>query len=105
MTEREAYEAYGDIDRIYFRQVKLSYGPRTSGNLLLSYGFAPAPQDNPYDACPLRLALHEDDALFEAKAEALRHHGLEPSQVGCITEWVLKRVLQSCLELREGEVS
>eukprot|EP00887_Chlorella_sp_A99_P006062 scaffold22.g6062.t1 len=37
-------------------EVVISYGERTSGELLLSYGFVPPPGANPHDACLLELA-------------------------------------------------
>ena len=59
-----------------------SYGQRTSGQLLLSYGFAPSAGENPHDACLLELSISEQDPLREAKLQALQGYGLGASQVG-----------------------
>ena len=61
-------------------QVYISYGQKTSGQLLLSYGFMPAPGSNPHDACLLELSLAEDDPCYQAKAACLRQHGVEPAR-------------------------
>ncbi|GAB4816512.1 hypothetical protein N2152v2_003558 [Parachlorella kessleri] len=62
-------------------QVFVSYGQKTSGQLLLSYGFLPAAGSNPHDACLLELTLPESDPALAWKQEALRSHGLAPLQV------------------------
>ena len=59
-----------------------SYGQRTSGQLLLSYGFAPSAGENPHDACLLELSISAQDPLREAKVQALQGYGLGASQVG-----------------------
>ena len=61
-------------------QVYISYGQKTSGQLLLSYGFMPAPGSNPHDACLLELSLAEDDPCYQAKAACLRQYGAEPAR-------------------------
>lgn len=53
-------------------EVRISYGRKTSGQLLLSYGFAPA--NNPHDACLLELALPGGGAAMAA-AEAHGYAG------------------------------
>jgi len=58
-----------------------SYGQRTSGQLLLSYGFAPTAGENPHDACLLQLSISEQDPLRVAKIQALQKYGLGGSQV------------------------
>eukprot|EP00891_Asterochloris_glomerata_P000471 jgi/Astpho2/471/fgenesh1_pg.00011_%23_55_t len=59
-------------------QVLASYGQKTSGELLLSYGFVP--QDNPFDSVQLTLALDKDDSLFQLKQRVLAHHGLKAAE-------------------------
>ena len=55
----------------------ISYGPKTSGQLLLSYGFMPEAGSNPHDACLLELKLSEDDPSFQSKLACLRQYGAE----------------------------
>lgn len=50
-----------------------------SGELLLSYGFCPAPSSNPWECYALRVALAEDDPLRQLKAQALAAAGLPPA--------------------------
>ena len=57
-------------------QVFASYGEKTSGQLLLSYGFAPV-HDNPHDGCELPLGLDADDPQLAAKAALLAERGME----------------------------
>ena len=61
-------------------QVYISYGQKTSGQLLLSYGFMPALGSNPHDACLLELSLAEDDPCYQAKAACLSQYGAEPAR-------------------------
>ncbi|GBF95178.1 hypothetical protein Rsub_07891 [Raphidocelis subcapitata] len=50
------------LDRAYSpgEQVFISYGPKSSGELLLSYGFAPPPGSNACDAAFLEVGLPQD---------------------------------------------
>ena len=57
-------------------QVVASYGEKTSGQLLLSYGFAPV-HDNPHDGCDLVLALEADDPQRNAKVALLAERSLQ----------------------------
>ncbi|KAL4443502.1 hypothetical protein ABPG75_011239 [Micractinium tetrahymenae] len=70
-------------DRRYWpgEEVHISYGQKTGGELLLSYGFTPKPADNPHDGCKLRLALRPGDPAAPAKAAALAAFGMGPSQL------------------------
>lgn len=52
-------------------QVFISYGPKSSGELLLSYGFCPPPGSNPHDAAHIMLSLHHKDTFRTAKEQAL----------------------------------
>ena len=53
----------------------ISYGPKSSGELLLSYGFCPPPATNPHEAYSLHLAVSPDDPLADLKRKALAQHG------------------------------
>lgn len=57
-------------------QVYVSYGPKTNGQLLLSYGFAPKPGTNPHDAYCLKVCVKEDDL---AKVACLQQLGVPAS--------------------------
>ena len=61
-------------------QVYVSYGPKTSGELLLSYGFMLAPESNPCDAYLLKLALDANDSQHQGKLAALQQYGLTDRQ-------------------------
>ena len=58
-------------------QVYVSYGPKTSGELLLSYGFMLAPESNPQDAYLLELALDPNDSQYQGKLDALQQYGMQ----------------------------
>ncbi|GLC54779.1 hypothetical protein PLESTB_000905100 [Pleodorina starrii] len=61
------------------QQVYVSYGPKSSGELLLSYGFCPPPAANPHQDYKLKLAVDQrNDPLAELKVQALARHGLPP---------------------------
>ena len=88
-------------------QVMASYGPKTSGQLLLSYGFAPSPQENPHDGCTVCMQISDDDALQHAKTEALQRYGLSRSQVpyplkrnGSLMTWFPRRSNAQLLRMR-----
>ncbi|KAK0589624.1 hypothetical protein LWI29_016463 [Acer saccharum] len=73
-------------------QVFISYGRKSNGELLLSYGFVPREGTNPSDSVELSLSLKKSDKCYKEKLEALRKHGLSASQ--CfpiqITGWPLE---------------
>ncbi|KAK4845530.1 hypothetical protein QYF36_006169 [Acer negundo] len=73
-------------------QVFISYGRKSNGELLLSYGFVPREGTNPGDSVELSLSLKKSDICYKEKLEALRKHGLSASQ--CfpiqITGWPLE---------------
>ena len=54
-------------------QVFVSYGPKTSGALLLSYGFLPG--GNAHDGVALRFGLPRGDPAYRAKLLCLERHG------------------------------
>jgi histone-lysine N-methyltransferase SETD3 len=60
--------------------VCISYGPKSSGELLLSYGFCPAAGSNPHDAAHLHLSLAADDPWLQAKQQALQQLGKPSSE-------------------------
>lgn len=57
-------------------QVFISYGKKSNGELLLSYGFVPKEGTNPSDSVELPLSLKKSDKCYKEKLEALRKHGL-----------------------------
>ncbi|CAI5530526.1 unnamed protein product [Closterium sp. Naga37s-1] len=57
------------------KEVFVSYGPKSNGELLLAYGVVPATR-NPSDSVSLLLALSPDDPLLPVKEAALRANGL-----------------------------
>ncbi|OVA19761.1 SET domain [Macleaya cordata] len=61
-------------------QVFISYGKKSNGELLLSYGFVPREGSNPSDSAELLLSLDKSDKCYNEKLEALRRHGLSESQ-------------------------
>jgi histone-lysine N-methyltransferase SETD3 len=89
-------------DRTYSpgEQVVASYGQKTSGELLLSYGFAPPEGSNPHDACLLRMDACGGGSGAPAerggwKAAALRRRGASPDRafplrLGALPEGLLR---------------
>ncbi|KAL8478021.1 hypothetical protein ACS0TY_030066 [Phlomoides rotata] len=81
-------------DRAYQpgEQVFISYGKKSNGELLLSYGFVPREGTNPSDSAELPLSLKKSDKCYKEKMEALKKHGLSTTQ--CfplqITGWPLE---------------
>ncbi|PSS16073.1 Ribulose-1,5 bisphosphate carboxylase/oxygenase large subunit N-methyltransferase [Actinidia chinensis var. chinensis] len=73
-------------------QVFISYGRKSNGELLLSYGFVPREGTNPTDSVELSSSLKKSDKCYKEKFEALKKHGLSASQ--CfplrITGWPLE---------------
>ncbi|EOX93542.1 Rubisco methyltransferase family protein, putative [Theobroma cacao] len=82
-------------------QVFISYGKKSNGELLLSYGFAPKEGTNPSDSVELPLSLKKSDKCYKEKLEALRKHGLSASQ--CypiqITGWPLELMAYAYLAM------
>ncbi|KAI9176475.1 hypothetical protein LWI28_003297 [Acer negundo] len=80
-------------------QVFISYGRKSNGELLLSYGFVPREGTNPSDSVELSLSLKKSDKCYKEKLEALRKHGLLASQ--CfpiqITGWPLELMANAYL--------
>lgn len=73
-------------------QVFISYGKKSNGELLLSYGFVPKEGTNPSDSVELSLSLKKSDESYKEKLELLKKYGLSGSQ--CfpirITGWPLE---------------
>ncbi|KAG8387172.1 hypothetical protein BUALT_Bualt03G0225700 [Buddleja alternifolia] len=69
-------------DRAYQpgEQVFISYGKKSNGELLLSYGFVPREGTNPRDSVELSLSLRKSDKCYNEKVEALQKHGLSTPQ-------------------------
>ncbi|KAL7086492.1 hypothetical protein ACP275_13G005800 [Erythranthe tilingii] len=69
-------------DRAYQpgEQVFISYGKKSNGELLLSYGFVPREGTNPRDSVEISLSLLKYDDCYKEKSEALKKHGLSASQ-------------------------
>ncbi|KAL3633666.1 hypothetical protein CASFOL_022428 [Castilleja foliolosa] len=67
-------------DRAYQPDVFISYGKKSNGELLLSYGFVPREGTNPRDSVELSLSLKKSDKFYKDKSEALKKHGLSASQ-------------------------
>ncbi|KAK7304864.1 hypothetical protein VNO77_42756 [Canavalia gladiata] len=61
-------------------QVFISYGKKSNGELLLSYGFVPKEGNNPSDSVELSLSLKKSDGSYKEKLELLKKYGLSASQ-------------------------
>lgn len=61
-------------------QVFISYGKKSNGELLLSYGFVPKDGTNPNDSVDLPMSLNKSDKCYKEKLQALRKHGLSTAQ-------------------------
>ncbi|XVE72577.1 hypothetical protein DITRI_Ditri11bG0049400 [Diplodiscus trichospermus] len=96
-------------DRAYQpgEQVFISYGKKSNGELLLSYGFVPKEGTNPSDSVELPLSLKKSDKCYKEKLEALRKHGLSDSQ--CypmqITGWPLELMAYAYLAVSPASMS
>ncbi|GAB2215101.1 hypothetical protein Drorol1_Dr00019476 [Drosera rotundifolia] len=88
-------------DRAYQpgEQVFISYGKKSNGELLLSYGFVPKEGTNPSDLVELPLSLEKSDKCYTKKLEALKKHGLTGSD--CfpvqVTGWSLEMMAYAYL--------
>ncbi|KAK8346066.1 hypothetical protein V6Z12_A07G189900 [Gossypium hirsutum] len=96
-------------DRAYQpgEQVFISYGKKSNGELLLSYGFVPKEGTNPSDLVELPLSLKKSDRCYKEKLEALKKHGLSASQ--CypiqITGWPLELMAYAYLAVSPPSMS
>lgn len=68
-------------DRAYQpgEQVFISYGRKSNGELLLSYGFVPREGTNPRDSVELSLSIKKSDKCYKEKFEALKKQCLSVS--------------------------
>lgn len=57
-------------------QVFISYGKKSNGELLLSYGFVPREGTNPSDSVELSLSISKSDKCYKEKVAALKKQGL-----------------------------
>lgn len=71
MLSREFYSYFH-----YLMQVFISYGKKSNGELLLSYGFVPREGTNPHDSVELPLSIKKSDKCYKEKMEALKKYGL-----------------------------
>ncbi|XLT02198.1 hypothetical protein HN51_051549 [Arachis hypogaea] len=71
------------IDRPYQpgEQVFISYGKKSNGELLLSYGFVPREGANPCDSVELSVSLKKSDQSYKEKLELLKKYGLSGTQL------------------------
>ncbi|VFQ60523.1 unnamed protein product [Cuscuta campestris] len=69
-------------DRAYQpdEQVFISYGKKSNGELLLSYGFVPREGTNPNDSVELSVSINKSDKCYKEKLEILQKHGLSTSE-------------------------
>ncbi|GKD59060.1 ribulose-1,5-bisphosphate carboxylase/oxygenase large subunit N-methyltransferase, chloroplastic [Tanacetum coccineum] len=88
-------------------QVFISYGRKSNGELLLSYGFVPRQGTNPSDSVELPFSLKKSDKCYELKVEALKKHGLSASQ--CfplqVTGWPLELMAYAYLAVSPPSMS
>uniref|UniRef100_A0A803MVF0 Rubisco LSMT substrate-binding domain-containing protein n=1 Tax=Chenopodium quinoa TaxID=63459 RepID=A0A803MVF0_CHEQI len=59
--------------------VFISYGKKSNGELLLSYGFVPKEGTNPSDSAELSLSLKKSEKCYKEKLDALKKYGLSGS--------------------------
>ncbi|CAH8356382.1 unnamed protein product [Eruca vesicaria subsp. sativa] len=88
-------------------QVFISYGNKSNGELLLSYGFVPREGTNPSDSVELALSLRKNDKCYNEKLNALKKHGLSTPQ--CfpvrITGWPLELMAYAYLIVSPPDMS
>ncbi|KAL5209356.1 hypothetical protein ABZP36_004979 [Zizania latifolia] len=58
-------------------QVFISYGKKSSGELLLSYGFVPKEGTNPNDSVELLVSFNKFNKCYEEKVQVLKRNGLK----------------------------
>ncbi|ERN19223.1 ribulose-1,5 bisphosphate carboxylase/oxygenase large subunit N-methyltransferase, chloroplastic [Amborella trichopoda] len=61
-------------------QVFISYGKKSNGELLLSYGFVSREGTNPNDSVDVAMSINKSDPCYVEKVEALMKHGLSTPQ-------------------------
>ncbi|XP_074365477.1 ribulose-1,5 bisphosphate carboxylase/oxygenase large subunit N-methyltransferase, chloroplastic [Apium graveolens] len=88
-------------------QVFISYGKKSNGDLLLSYGFVPREGTNPTDSVELSFSLKKSDKCYKEKLEALKKHGLSTPQ--CfplqITGWPVELMAYAYLAVSPPSLS
>nr|CAD1825327.1 unnamed protein product [Ananas comosus var. bracteatus] len=88
-------------------QVFISYGKKSNGELLLSYGFVPKEGTNPNDSVELSMSVNKSDKCYEAKQEALKKYGLSTSERFPlqITGWPLEMMAYAYLVVSPPNMS
>ncbi|XP_020264358.1 ribulose-1,5 bisphosphate carboxylase/oxygenase large subunit N-methyltransferase, chloroplastic-like isoform X2 [Asparagus officinalis] len=88
-------------------QVFISYGKKSNGELLLSYGFVPKEGTNPNDSVELSMSLDKSDKCYKEKLEALQKHGLSSPQRFPlqITGWPLEMMAYAYLVVSPPDMS
>lgn len=78
-----------------FMQVFISYGRKSNGELLLSYGFVPREGTNPRDSVELSLSIKKTDKCYKEKLEALKKQGLSAwvLEYDSLFIWFLAKIL------------
>ncbi|KAM7503793.1 hypothetical protein LguiB_002697 [Lonicera macranthoides] len=88
-------------------QVFISYGKKSNGELLLSYGFVPREGTNPSDSVELPVSLKKSDKCYKEKMEVLKKYGLSKSE--CfplqITGWPLELMAYAYLVVSPPSMS
>ncbi|XP_062152534.1 ribulose-1,5 bisphosphate carboxylase/oxygenase large subunit N-methyltransferase, chloroplastic [Alnus glutinosa] len=88
-------------------QVFISYGKKSNGELLLSYGFVPKEGTNPCDSVELSLSLEKYDRCYKEKLEALRKYEFSATQ--CfpiqITGWPVELMAYAYLAVSPPSMS
>ncbi|XP_059449906.1 ribulose-1,5 bisphosphate carboxylase/oxygenase large subunit N-methyltransferase, chloroplastic [Corylus avellana] len=88
-------------------QVFISYGKKSNGELLLSYGFVPKEGTNPSDSVELSVSLKKYDKCYKEKLEALRKYEFSASQ--CfpiqITGWPVELMAYAYLAVSPPSMS
>ncbi|XP_055959786.1 uncharacterized protein LOC126657247 [Mercurialis annua] len=88
-------------------QVFISYGRKSNGELLLSYGFVPREGTNPSDSVEFSLSLKKSDKCYKEKLAALKKHGLSASQ--CfpvrVTGWPVELIAYAYLTVSPPSMS
>ncbi|KAF0908880.1 hypothetical protein E2562_030184 [Oryza meyeriana var. granulata] len=88
-------------------QVFISYGKKSSGELLLSYGFVPKEGTNPNDSVDLLVSLKKSDKCYKEKLQALKRNGLSEFESFPlrVTGWPVELMAYAFLVVSPPEMS
>uniref|UniRef100_A0A0D9VKG0 SET domain-containing protein n=1 Tax=Leersia perrieri TaxID=77586 RepID=A0A0D9VKG0_9ORYZ len=88
-------------------QVFISYGKKSSGELLLSYGFVPKEGTNPNDSVELLVSLKKSDKCYKEKLQALKRNGLSEFESFPlrVTGWPVELMAYAFLVVSPPEMS